>query len=144
MENIFITITGINHYFGKKPFEIGRILKLIKEPDDPYDNEAIGVYLPFIDKIGNVANSVNTVFAGTQSAGRIWDKIGDSALAKVMFVTHSSVIAIVLPPEEALAEASASDSCIKKSPPQKPDNDDFATEALIPPTPKEPLSKIGF
>lgn len=99
MENIFITITGISHYYGKKPFEIGRTVKLIKEPDNPYDNEAIGVYLPFIDKIGNVANSVQTVFAGTQSAGRIWDKIGESAFAQVMFVTHSSVIALVLPPD---------------------------------------------
>ena len=33
----FITITGINHYYGRKPFEIGRVIKLIKEPDNEYD-----------------------------------------------------------------------------------------------------------
>lgn len=134
MENIFITITGISHYYGKKPFEIGRTVKLIKEPDNPYDNEAIGVYLPFIDKIGNVANSVQTVFAGTQSAGRIWDKTGESAFAQVMFVTHSSVIALVLPPDpENDNEA-----------PQKNSNNYPTTENLAHPPKKEPLSKIGF
>lgn len=131
MENIFITITGINHCFGKKPFEIGRTVKLIKEPDNPYDNEAIGVYLPFIDKIGNVANSVNTVYGGTQSAGRIWDKIGEDAFAQVMFTTHSSVIALVLPPEPE-----------KES--DNPQSENIKTETLTPPSPKEPLSKIGF
>ena len=24
----FITITGINHYYGRKPFEIGRVINL--------------------------------------------------------------------------------------------------------------------
>ena len=92
----FITITGINHYYGKKPFEIGRVIKIIKEPDNEYDKEAIVAFLPFIDKIGYVANSTNTVYDGTISAGRLYDKIEDYAYAKIMFVTHSSVIAIVL------------------------------------------------
>ena len=92
----FITITGINHYYGKKPFEIGRIFKIIKEPDNDYDDEAIFAFLPFIEKIGYVANSTNTVYQGTVSAGRIYDKIDDYAYAKTMFITHSSVIAIVL------------------------------------------------
>lgn len=131
MENIFITITGINHYFGKKPFEIGRTLKLIKEPDNPHDSEAIGVYLPFIDKVGNVSNSVHTTYLGTQSAGRLWDKIDDSAFANVMFVTHSSVIALVLPPENE-----------NKNEPQTPKPNLVNSEP--PQTPKEPLSKIGF
>ena len=48
----FVTITGLNHYYGAKPFEIGRVIKLIKEPDNEYDNEAIVAFLPFIDKIG--------------------------------------------------------------------------------------------
>lgn len=92
----FVTITGLNHYYGTKPFEIGRIIKLIKEPDNEYDNEAIAAFLPFIDKIGYVANSTNTVYQGTISAGRLYDKIEDYAYARVMFVTHSSVIALVL------------------------------------------------
>ena len=92
----FITITGLNHYYGKKPFEVGRVFKIIKEPDNDYDDEAICAFLPFIDKIGYVANSTNTVYQGTVSAGRIYDKIDDYAYARTMFITHSSFIALVL------------------------------------------------
>ena len=96
----YITLTGIEHYYGKKPFELGRVFKLIKEPDNEYDNEAIMAYLPYIEKIGYVANSTRTVYGGTVSAGRLYDKIDDYAYAKVMFVTHSSVIALVLDKDE--------------------------------------------
>lgn len=100
MKNIFITITGQNHYLGMKPYKIGRIVKIVKDVDNEYDEDAIRVELPFIDTIGYVANSVNTVFAGTYSAGKLYDKIDDYAYAQVMFITHSSVIALVLSPEE--------------------------------------------
>jgi len=92
----FVTITGINHYYGKKPFEIGRVIKLIKEPDNEYDSEAIFAFLPFIDKIGYVANSTYTVYDGTISAGRLYDKIENYTYGKVMFVTRSSAIVLVL------------------------------------------------
>jgi len=100
----FVTITGLNHYYGKKPFEIGRIIKLIKEPDNEYDKEAILAFLPFIDKIGYVANSTNTVYDGTISAGRLYDKNDDYAYRKVMFVTHSSAIVLVLDKEDVEEE----------------------------------------
>ena len=100
MNNVFITITGQNHYLGLKPYKVGRIVKLVKDIDNSYDEDAIRVELPYIDTIGYVANSVNTVFAGTFSAGKLYDKIGDYAYAKIMFITHSSAIALVLTPEE--------------------------------------------
>lgn len=100
MENYFVTITGMSHYLGMNPYKVNRLVKLVKEPDNPHDPEAIRVELPFIDTIGYVANSVNTVFAGTYSAGRLYDKLEDYAYAQVMFITHSSVIAIVLQKEE--------------------------------------------
>ena len=100
MKNIFITITGQNHYLGLKPYKVGRIVKIVKDVDNQYDEDAIRVELPFIDTIGYVANSVNTVFAGTCGAGKLYDKIGDYAYARIMFITHSSVIALVLSPEE--------------------------------------------
>ena len=105
----FVTITGLNHYYGKKPFEIGRIIKLIKEPDNEYDKEAILAFLPFIDKIGYVANSTNTVYDGTISAGRLYDKIDDYAYGKVMFVTHSSAIVLVLDKEDVEEEDDETD-----------------------------------
>ena len=99
MENIFITITGVNHYFGMKPFKVGKIFKIVKDDDNDYDEEAIRAELPMIDTIGYVANSTNTVYAGTISAGRLYDKIDGYAYAQTMFITHSSIIALVLPPE---------------------------------------------
>ena len=87
-------------FYGKKPFEIGRIVRLVKEPDNEYDKEAIGVFLPFIDRIGYVANSIKTVYAGTYSAGRAYDLFEDYTYAKIMFVTHSCAIALVLDKDE--------------------------------------------
>lgn len=100
MDNYFITITGAKHYYGLQPFKINRIVKLVKEPDNDYDPEAVRVELPYIDTIGYVANSVNTVFDGTVSAGRLYDRIDDYAYAQILFVTHSSAIAVVIPKEE--------------------------------------------
>ena len=99
MSTMFVTITGINNYYGVKPFEIGRVVRLVKEPDNKHDSDAIRVELPFIETVGYVANSTSTVYRGTYSAGRIYDKIEDAAFAEVAFITHSSVIAAVLPPE---------------------------------------------
>lgn len=116
----FVTITGLNHYYGEKPFEIGRIIKLLKEPDNEYDNEAIIALLPFIDKIGYVANSTNTVYKGTVSAGRIYDKFDDYTYARVMFVTHSSVIALVLDKDEVEKDDdNADDDDNVSTPPEK-------------------------
>ena len=98
--NYFITITGTKHYYGMKPFEIGRIIKLVKEPYNEYDSEAIKPELPFIDKIGYVANSVNTVVKGTCSGGRIYNSFNAEALAKVLFVTHQSVICLLITQNE--------------------------------------------
>lgn len=96
MSEIYITITGQNHYLGMKPYKVGRRVRLVKDTDNGYDSEAIRVELPYIDTIGYVANSTHTVYDGTQSAGRIYDRIGDVACAEVMFITHSAVIARVL------------------------------------------------
>lgn len=92
----FVTITGLKNYYGTKPFEIGRIIELIKEPENEHDSEAIFAYLPYIEKIGYVGNSVHTVYQGTISAGRLYDKIKDVTYARIMFVTHTSAIAMVL------------------------------------------------
>lgn len=134
----FVTITGLNHYYGAKPFEIGRVIKLIKEPDNEYDNETIVAFLPFIDKIGYVANSTNTLYQGTISAGRLYDKIEDYAYARVMFVTHSSVIALVLDKDD-VEEDNDDDST---------DNDEeikaIAVEDEKPKKKKSTKNPIGF
>lgn len=95
-KNIFVTITGTNYCYGMKPFEVGRVIKLIKEPDNEYDTEAIRAELPYIDKIGYVANSPHTVAKGTFSAGRLYDLFEKEAYAQILFVTHASVICLLL------------------------------------------------
>jgi hypothetical protein len=83
-----------------KPFEIGRIIKLVKEPDNEHDSEAIRAELPFIGKIGYASNSTHTVVKGTFSGGRVYDLFPEEAFAQVLFVTKESVICILLLEEE--------------------------------------------
>lgn len=93
MKKFFVTITGMNKYCGNIGFKIGDELKITKDYENGFDDEAIKVESVGLGTVGYVANSVGTVYKGTSSAGRIYDKIGDSAKIKVMFVTHTSIIA---------------------------------------------------
>lgn len=108
-KSVFVTITGTTYCYGMKPFEIGRVLKLIKEPDNEYDGEAIRAELPFIDRIGYVANSPNTVAKGTLSAGRVYDLFETEIFAQVLFVTHASVICLLLIHDDGLAKNSTTE-----------------------------------
>ncbi|MCQ2964789.1 MAG: hypothetical protein MJ203_04405 [archaeon] len=98
--DIFITINAFNKFHGIKPFKIGSILKLVKEPENNYDCEAIAVELRYAGKSGYVANSVNTVIKGTMSGGRVYDKILDEDYAQVKFISNDSIIAKILTSEE--------------------------------------------
>lgn len=75
MKEQYITITGIKHYYGIIPFEIGRKITCVKEPDNYYDQEAIRCQVKHIGTVGYVANSTYTVAVGTKSAGRIAHKV---------------------------------------------------------------------
>lgn len=88
----FITITGLKFHFSSKPFEVGQKVKLVKEPDNKFDREAIKAELPGLGCAGYVANSPHTVLGDCLSAGRLYDKIGESASAKVVYVLDSAVI----------------------------------------------------
>ena len=66
--------------------------KLAKEPDNEYDKEAIKVIYEGLGKVGYVANSSYTVIGEAMSAGRLYDKIGDIAYAKVVLVTQRGTI----------------------------------------------------
>lgn len=96
MKESYITITGFSHYYGLKPFKIGKRLKCVKEPDNDFDAEAIKVVLKHIGTVGYVANSVFTVTRGTSSAGAIANKMKDSFFVEVMFITEARVICKVV------------------------------------------------
>lgn len=92
----YITITGIGYYYGDKPFEVGSKVRLRKDYENEYDEEAILVEKPYIGKIGYVANSCKTIVRGTMSAGRLYDRIGHTAFARIMFVLDNKIIAEVV------------------------------------------------
>lgn len=88
-----ITITGISYFIDSAELEVNQELILKKEPTNKYDKEAIAVYLNDSMKIGYVANSVHTVAKGTYLAGRLYDKIGDITIAKILVIVKKDVIA---------------------------------------------------
>ena len=92
MEELYFTIAGCNHYFGSDFMEKGMKVKLEKEPDNEYDKEAIQVKIKGLGKVGYVANSPFTVKGESMSAGRLYDKIGDKAKGKVVFVVDGGVV----------------------------------------------------
>jgi hypothetical protein len=94
-KKVFITITGTNHYLGDEFLNKGTRVTLIKDPDNKYDHEAIRVEMEGLGKIGYVANSTYTVLGECFSAGRLYDKIGDRAVAKVKYVLPKGVICSV-------------------------------------------------
>ena len=88
----YVTLTGTKYYHGKEFLKPGMKLKLIKEPDNQYDSEAIRVEFPGLGKVGYVANSPNTVIGESLSAGRVYDRIGKKGKAKVVVVTEHGVL----------------------------------------------------
>ena len=67
-------------------------MQLKKEPNNKYDKEAIVVRMEGLGDIGYVANSTHTVIGESMSAGRIYDKIGDIAKAKVVLITDRGIV----------------------------------------------------
>ena len=101
---MYITVTTFNKYHGSKPLVLNGIVKLVKDPKNSYDAEAIICEMRYFGKIGYVANSTNTVVKGTMSAGRLYDKISDEYFARIKFVINNIAIAEVLTSDEFLAE----------------------------------------
>ena len=92
MKDMYIMIAGTSHYFGTEFMKKGMKVKLVKEPDNEYDREAIAVKMAGLDKIGYVANSPYTVLGECMSAGRLYDRIGDEAEAEIMYVLPKGVV----------------------------------------------------
>ena len=87
---VHITITGMEYCHGTSfiaPQMIGNLkMTLVKEPDNKFDQEAIIAKVPGLGRVGYVANSVKTVGEDCYSAGRLYDKIDDTAECTVKFV----------------------------------------------------------
>ncbi len=94
-KKLYVTITGLNHYYGSGILEVGQKCKLVKEPENSYDREAIKVLVGNGLQVGYVANSSYTVIHGTRSAGRLYDKFDRQLTAKIMFIDRNQAIAKV-------------------------------------------------
>lgn len=92
MNKIYFTITGTHHYFGKEFIEPDMEVKLVKDPDNEYDKEAIKVEMEGLGKIGYVANSTYSVLGDSMSAGRIYDRIDDVAYGVVKYVLPQGIL----------------------------------------------------
>lgn len=92
MSEMYFTIAGCNHYFGNEFMKKGMKVKLVKEPDNQYDKEAILVKVKGLGKCGYVANSSFTVQGDTMSAGRLYDKLGKKAKAKIVYVIPGGAV----------------------------------------------------
>lgn len=95
MKKLYFTITGLSFRFGSDFLKPGMKVRLVKEPDNKYDREAIAVKLEGLGTIGYVANSIRTVLGESCSAGRLVDKITDDAIGKVLYVLDKGVICVL-------------------------------------------------
>ena len=109
---MYITITATHKLHGTKPLKLNSIVKLVKEPDNKYDTEAIACEMIHFGKIGYVANSTNTVVTGCMSAGRVYDKINDEYFARIKFITGQIAIAKILSSDEYIKEVENPESDI--------------------------------
>ena len=96
MKELYVTITGSKHYYGQAPFKVGRKIKCVKEPDNPYDAEAIRATMKHIGTVGYLANSPYTTAVGTKSAGAIGHKVKKKFTVEVMFIAGAHIICRVV------------------------------------------------
>ena len=90
--DVLITIAGIRHYSGAKPFREGKTVRLKKDRKNNYDDKAIMVVDNSLNVIGYVANSSRTIKDGTLGAETIYGGIRNNCVARVMWVADAFVI----------------------------------------------------
>ena len=88
----YFTLTGTNYFHGTDFLEKDMKVKLVKDPDNDYDKEAIKVELEGLGQIGHVANSPYTVVGESYSAGRLYDKFDDEAEGKIIYIMPTGVL----------------------------------------------------
>lgn len=91
-KDIYVTIVGFSAYYGAKPFKVGSLVMCEKEPDNPYDGDAIRAVMPVVGTVGYLSNNPSTLAAGTLAAGRIYDRVPSRFYIRVMFLTRTKVI----------------------------------------------------
>lgn len=70
-------------------------VKITKEPENEFDKEAIKAEMGGLRTIGYVANSPYTVLGESISAGRLYDKIEDTAIGKVLYILPKGILCVL-------------------------------------------------
>ena len=96
---VYITISHLDDFLGSEYVRPSMRMKLIKDHDNPYDDEAICVYTERGGKCGFVANSVHSVCRGTYSAGHVYESFGEEAYCVIRFAGDNTAIAEMEFPE---------------------------------------------
>jgi len=82
-----VSIVGVDYAINPNFLEIGDKVKLVKEPENQFDKEAVKAL--FHDKkVGYVANSTKTVMRGCHSAGYILESVGVHGLNAEIILKH--------------------------------------------------------
>jgi hypothetical protein len=92
---VFFTIAGTKYHYGQEFMEKGMKVRLEKEPDNENDREAIKVLMDGFGLVGYVANSPKTVIGESYSAGRLYDKIGDTAEGTLMYKLDDGILCLL-------------------------------------------------
>ena len=92
MKKIYFTITGTKYRCGHDFIKPGMKVKLVKEPDNAFDAEAVKVMMKGVGQVGYIANSVCTVKGESWSAGRLYEHIGKKTKGTVQIVLSDGVI----------------------------------------------------
>ena len=95
-QTIYFTITGLMRLPDTEFIKPDMTVTLEKEPDNEWDKEAIKVNMAGLGHIGYVANSVRTVVGESYSAGRLYDKIGDTAEGKVLYNMGNAIVCVLV------------------------------------------------
>lgn len=95
MRKIYFTITGTQYYYGDSFLKPGMSVRLVKEPKNDVDKEAIRVELDGLGKIGYVANSPYTIIGESYSAGRLLDKIPKKYHGHILYVMDKGILCVL-------------------------------------------------
>ena len=93
-KDTLISITGTMFYFGMEPFEKGVMLKLVREPENEHDPDAIRVEIDG-KTVGYVANNEYTLVENTKSASEIKSMNPDRAEVVLIYLDEHVIAKLI-------------------------------------------------
>ena len=88
----YVTVAGLPNFHGQHPFDGNKYILIRKDPNNPYDSEAILAETMLWGPVGFVPGHPAARIKGTMSAGRLYDKMGERTIAKVRFSAENFAI----------------------------------------------------